>query len=298
MEFGLCKQNGEVKAYGAGLLSSYGELLVSPRPASTPASNPRASRAPGTEGGPGPIAHAVPRPPAGRGAASLQPPRGPGVGRGCCDPAASRQHSLSEEPEVRPFDPDAAAVQPYQDQTYQPVYFLSDSFRDARDKLRCRPGAPAGHGGGVACEPASRSGKPSRPVTVPLPRRHPQKVWGAADRRGWRSDQSRVKARLSGRSVTSVRVLGSPQLLPSQRLGRRRGQGAEGWGASAGGLQGAGSPQGWGPGGAVRAEPDMPAPALGRGLISPPTSASQEKRGVRRPCALSGEEAACTWGGG
>lgn len=46
------------------------------------------------------------------------------------------QHSLSEEPEIRAFDPDTAAVQPYQDQTYQPVYFVSESFSDAKDKLR------------------------------------------------------------------------------------------------------------------------------------------------------------------
>uniref|UniRef100_A0A3B5N1N6 Tyrosine hydroxylase n=1 Tax=Xiphophorus couchianus TaxID=32473 RepID=A0A3B5N1N6_9TELE len=72
VEYGLCKQNGEVKAYGAGLLSSYGELV----------------------------------------------------------------HSLSDEPEVREFDPEAAALQPYQDQNYQPVYFVSESFPDAKEKFR------------------------------------------------------------------------------------------------------------------------------------------------------------------
>ncbi|XP_078674556.1 phenylalanine-4-hydroxylase-like isoform X1 [Branchiostoma floridae x Branchiostoma belcheri] len=72
VEFGLCRQDGEVKAYGAALLSSFGEL----------------------------------------------------------------QYCLTVKPDIRPFEPEKISVTKYPITEYQPIYFLADSFQDAKEKLR------------------------------------------------------------------------------------------------------------------------------------------------------------------
>merc|ERR1711875_117000 len=71
VEFGMCRQNGELKAYGAGLLSSFGEL----------------------------------------------------------------EWCLSGKPELRSFDPEKTGSQKYPITEHQPVYFVTDSFESAKQKM-------------------------------------------------------------------------------------------------------------------------------------------------------------------
>ncbi|CAK9298534.1 unnamed protein product [Gordionus sp. m RMFG-2023] len=71
VEYGLCKENGKIKAYGAGLMSSFGEL----------------------------------------------------------------EHSISNNPKLLPFEPEKIAIQPYQDITYQDIYFVAESFKDSIDQI-------------------------------------------------------------------------------------------------------------------------------------------------------------------
>ncbi|XP_053572951.1 phenylalanine-4-hydroxylase isoform X2 [Bombina bombina] len=71
-EFGICRQKDKLKAYGAGLLSSFGEL----------------------------------------------------------------KYCLTDKPEFKPFEPEKTALQKYPITEFQPVYFIADSFEDAKEKVR------------------------------------------------------------------------------------------------------------------------------------------------------------------
>ncbi|XP_029453483.1 tryptophan 5-hydroxylase 2 isoform X2 [Rhinatrema bivittatum] len=72
IEFGLCKQEGQLRAYGAGLLSSIGEL----------------------------------------------------------------KHALSDKAKVKSFDPKTTCVQECLITTFQEAYFVSESFEEAKEKMR------------------------------------------------------------------------------------------------------------------------------------------------------------------
>jgi phenylalanine-4-hydroxylase len=72
VEFGICKESGALKAYGAGLLSSFGEL----------------------------------------------------------------SYCLGNEPKYLPFDPETASKTEYPITKYQPLYFVCESFEDAKARVR------------------------------------------------------------------------------------------------------------------------------------------------------------------
>lgn len=72
VEFGLMLEDGKEKAYGAGLLSSFGEL----------------------------------------------------------------EHALSDKPEKRPFTPESAGNQDYPITTYQPIYYVAESFERMATQVR------------------------------------------------------------------------------------------------------------------------------------------------------------------
>jgi phenylalanine-4-hydroxylase len=87
VEFGLCIENNERKAYGAGLLSSFGELQVKF------------------------VSYIL-------------------------NHFCFVKYCVSDKPTFIPFDPFCACIQPYPITTYQPIYFLAESFKDAKEKLR------------------------------------------------------------------------------------------------------------------------------------------------------------------
>ncbi|KAL3183549.1 hypothetical protein MRX96_033657 [Rhipicephalus microplus] len=97
VEFGLCKQAGEIRAYGAGLLSSVGELKVR---------------------GDFNFRHCDHR--SSQGDFSQ----------------VNKSTRCQGKPAILPFQPETTAVQKYQDLEYQDTYFLAESFHDAREKLR------------------------------------------------------------------------------------------------------------------------------------------------------------------
>lgn len=46
------------------------------------------------------------------------------------------QYCLTDNPKLLPFDPDKTSLQKYPITEYQPVYFVAESFEDAKEKVR------------------------------------------------------------------------------------------------------------------------------------------------------------------
>uniref|UniRef100_A0A8C2N765 Tryptophan 5-hydroxylase 2 n=1 Tax=Capra hircus TaxID=9925 RepID=A0A8C2N765_CAPHI len=120
IEFGLCKQEGQLRAYGAGLLSSIGELKEANDRGNTDSGETR---------------HIF-----GRAWEAFLTrcccPRGlwrraKGGSRG-----VGREHALSDKACVKAFDPKTTCLQECLITTFQEAYFVSESFEEAKEKMR------------------------------------------------------------------------------------------------------------------------------------------------------------------
>ncbi|VDM00358.1 unnamed protein product [Schistocephalus solidus] len=100
IEFGLCREDSAVKAYGAGLLSSFGELQMSMRDYKQINSSLRQLQ--------------------------LKLPV----------TFLNFQYALSDKPRLQPFEPEVTAIEPYIITEYQSTYFVAESFEKARQQFR------------------------------------------------------------------------------------------------------------------------------------------------------------------
>jgi len=57
-------------------------------------------------------------------------------GAGLLSSFGEMDNAYSGDAELRPFDAEEAATTEYSDQTYQPIYFVADSFEDMQLKVR------------------------------------------------------------------------------------------------------------------------------------------------------------------
>lgn len=58
------------------------------------------------------------------------------VGAGLLSSFGELKYCLSDKPELKPFDPAVAGITEYPITTFQPLYFVSDSFKDMTEKMR------------------------------------------------------------------------------------------------------------------------------------------------------------------
>lgn len=58
------------------------------------------------------------------------------IGAGLLSAYGELQHACSDTPDHKDFEPTITAVQKYEDDDYQPLYFVANSIQDALIKLR------------------------------------------------------------------------------------------------------------------------------------------------------------------